>query len=117
MDWNNELLASVIWLGIAFVLSLIGLFFIAVALSRWTLWGRQFKRLAWPYFSPARSKTPLLMVTLIILLTLFSVRISVLFSFWYNGFYSAMQKLDAIAFWFMLLVFGILATIHVGVPC
>lgn len=114
MDWNNELLASVIWLGIAFVLSLTGLFLIAVALSRWTLWGRQFKGLAWPYFSPARSKTPLLMVTLIILLTLFSVRISVLFSFWYNGFYSAMQKLDATAFWFMLLVFGILASIHVG---
>jgi putative ATP-binding cassette transporter len=39
---------------------------------------------------------------------------NVLFSFWYNGFYSAMQKLDAKAFWFMLLVFSILATVHVA---
>ncbi|MEQ1600392.1 MAG: ABC transporter ATP-binding protein/permease [Methylophilaceae bacterium] len=114
MDWNHELLASVIWMGEAFVLSLIGLFFITAALGRWTGWGRQFKRLAWPYFSPARSQAPLITLTVIILLTLFSVRMNVLFSFWYNGFYSAMQKLDAKAFWFMLLVFAVLATIHVG---
>lgn len=114
MDWNHELLASVIWMGKAFVLSLIGLFLITTALGRWTAWGRQFKRLAWPYFSPARSKAPLITLTVIILLTLFSVRMNVLFSFWYNGFYSAMQKLDAKAFWFMLLVFAVLATIHVA---
>lgn len=114
MDWNHELLASVIWMGKAFVLSLIGLFLITSALGRWTAWGRQFKRLAWPYFSPARSKAPLITLTVIILLTLFSVRMNVLFSFWYNGFYSAMQKLDAKAFWFMLLVFAVLATIHVA---
>lgn len=114
MDWNHELLASVIWMGKAFVLSLIGLFLITAALGRWTAWGRQFKRLAWPYFSPARSKAPLITLTVIILLTLFSVRMNVLFSFWYNGFYSAMQKLDAKAFWFMLLVFAVLATIHVA---
>jgi putative ATP-binding cassette transporter len=47
-------------------------------------------------------------------MTLFAVRLNVLFSFWYNGFYSAMQNLDAKAFWFMLLVFATLATIHVG---
>lgn len=114
MDWNHELLASLIWMGEAFVLSLIGLFFISTALGRWTGWGRQFTRLAWPYFRPARSKAPLVTLSVIILLTLFSVRMNVLFSFWYNGFYSAMQKLDAKAFWFMLLVFAVLATIHVG---
>jgi putative ATP-binding cassette transporter len=114
MDWNHELLASVIWMGKAFVLSLIGLFFITAALGNWTGWGRQFKRLAWPYFNPARNKAPLATLTVIILLTLFSVRMNVLFSFWYNGFYSAMQKLDAKAFWFMLLVFAVLASIHVG---
>ncbi|MEQ1766698.1 MAG: SbmA/BacA-like family transporter, partial [Methylotenera sp.] len=102
------------WIGKAFVLSLIGLFLITAALGRWTAWGRQFRRLAWPYFSPARSKAPLITLTVIILLTLFSVRMNVLFSFWYNGFYSAMQKLDAKAFWFMLLVFAVLATIHVA---
>jgi len=48
----------------------------------------------------------LVWLALIVLMTLFSVRLSILLSFWYNGFYSAMQKLDAKAFWFMLLVFA-----------
>ena len=114
MDWNHELLASVIWLGKAFAISLIGLATIAFALGRFTGWGRQFWRISATYFSPSRSKLPLLWLALIVLMTLFAVRMNVLFSFWYNGFYTAMQNLDAKAFWFMLLVFAILATIHVG---
>jgi putative ATP-binding cassette transporter len=114
MDWNHELLASGIWLSFAFALSLIGLFFSVFALSHWTLWGRQLKRLAWPYFQPTRSILPLALLALIIILTLFAVRLNILFSFWYNGFYSAMQNLDAKAFWFMLFVFSILATVHVA---
>lgn len=55
-----------------------------------------------------------LWLALIVLMTLFAVRMNVLFSFWYNGFYTAMQNLEAKAFWFMLLVFAVLATIHVG---
>ena len=71
-------------------------------------------QITWAYFNPSRSKLPLLWLALIVLMTLFAVRLNVLFSFWYNGFYSAMQDLDAKAFWFMLLVFATLATIHVG---
>lgn len=114
MDWSNELLASLIWLGKAFVICFTGLIIIAMLLGRYTGWGRQFKRLTWAYFSPARSKAPLAVLAVIVLMTLFSVRMNVLFSFWYNGFYSAMQKLDAKAFWFMLIVFATLATVHVA---
>ncbi|GAC1427220.1 MAG: ABC transporter ATP-binding protein/permease [Burkholderiaceae bacterium] len=113
MDWNRELLASLIWLGEAFVISLSGLTAAIVMLGRFTAWGRQFKRLTWPYFNPSRSKLPLAWLALIILMTLFAVRLNVLFSFWYNGFYSAMQNLNAKAFWFMMLVFATLATVHV----
>ena len=114
MDWDHELLASVTWLGEAFVISLVGLFVTTVALSRFTGWGRQFRRITVAYFRPSRSKLPLLWLTLIVFMTLFAVRMNVLFSFWYNGFYTAMQNLDAKAFWFMLLIFATLATIHVG---
>lgn len=114
MDWNHELLASLIWLGKAFVISALGLALLAVWLANATGWGRQVKRIAWPYFDPRRSWKPLAVLALIVLMTLFSVRMNVLFSFWYNGLYTAMQKLDAPAFWFMLMVFGILATIHVA---
>lgn len=114
MDWNHELLASVIWLAQAFAFSLVGLAATLVALARFTVWGRQFRRISAAYFAPRRSALPLVWLALIVLMTLFAVRMNVLFSFWYNGFYSAMQNLDAKAFWFMLLVFAVLATIHVG---
>ena len=114
MDWNHELLASLIWLAEAFIVSLIGLVAATVMLSRFTGWGRQFRLITAGYFSPSRSKLPLLWLALIVFMTLFAVRMNVLFSFWYNGFYTAMQNLDAKAFWFMLLVFATLATIHVG---
>ena len=114
MDWNQELLASVVWLAKAFVISLLGLGAVIVALGRFTVWGRQFRVITAEYFNPRRHKAPLLWLALIVLMTLFAVRMNVLFSFWYNGFYTAMQNLEAKAFWFMLLVFAVLATIHVG---
>ena len=114
MDWNQELLASVIWLGKAFVISLIGLGTVITALGRFTVWGRQFRVITAEYFNPRRHKAPLLWLALIVFMTLFSVRMNVLFSFWYNGFYSSMQNLDGKAFWFMLFVFSVLATIHVA---
>ncbi len=114
MDWNHELLASVIWLSEAFAISITGMTVAILAVGRYTEWGRQFRRLTWAYFDPSRSKAPLAWLAVIILITLFSVRVNVLFSFWYNGFYSAMQNLDAKAFWFMLFVFATLACVHVG---
>ena len=114
MDWNHELVESLIWLGEAFAISLIGLCVTFAALGRYTVWGRQFRKITWDYFTPAHSWLPFAWLALLVLMTLFSVRMNVLFSFWYNGFYTAMQKLDAKAFWFMLLVFSILASIHVG---
>lgn len=114
MDWNHELLASVLWLGKAFFFSLMGLAATTLALCRFTVWGQQFKRITWDYFNPARNSIPVLWVALIVFMTLFGVRLNVLFSFWYNGFYSAMQNLDATAFWYMLMIFATLATIHVA---
>ncbi len=113
MDWNHELLDSIVWLGKAFAISMLGMTVSITLLGIFTVWGRQFRRLTWAFFSPKRSLLPLAGLTLIVLMTLFSVRMNVLFSFWYNGFYTAMQKLDAKAFWFMLLVFAVLAAVHV----
>lgn len=114
MDWNHQLFETAVWMGKAFALSLLGLTFVFVLLGRYTVWGRQFRKITWDYFNPAHSWLPFSWLAVIIFMTLFAVRMNVLFSFWYNGFYSAMQKLDAKAFWFMLLVFSILASIHVG---
>jgi vitamin B12/bleomycin/antimicrobial peptide transport system ATP-binding/permease protein len=114
VDWNDQLLRSLIWLGEAFVISSIGLAITIYALSVFTGWGRLVRRISWRYFTPSRSAAPLASLALIVLMTLFSVRLSILFSFWNNGFYNAMQKLDAKAFWSLLFVFATLAAVYVG---
>ncbi len=113
MDWNQELLASLIWLAKAFVFTSIGFVAVGFAVTRYTRWGRQFLKLGWPYLTPRRSWKPLLTLALILFMAMFSVRMNVLFSLWYNGFYSALQALDQKAFWFFLGVFAVLATVHV----
>ncbi|QEI05439.1 ABC transporter ATP-binding protein/permease [Pigmentiphaga aceris] len=113
-DWNIQLAASFIWLGKAFLITLVCLVPVLWLASRFTRWGRQFRQLAWPYLRPGRGWKPLLTIALMLLLALFSVRMSVLFSFWYNGFYSALQDLNIGTFWFLLGVFSVLATIHVA---
>lgn len=114
MNWSHELMDSMIWLAKAFACSLVAITVVATLLARFTSWGRQFWQLTGPYFKPARSWRPILVLMLVLLLTLFAVRMNVLFSFWYNGFYSALQKLDASAAWYFVGVFGVLATVHVG---
>ncbi|MGS0742626.1 ABC transporter ATP-binding protein/permease [Glaciimonas sp. GG7] len=113
MDWNNEVRDSLIWLIKAFIISVISLGLIGMLLARFSLWGKQFSRLTWEFFRPGKSILPMLWLTGIVFLTLFSVRMNVLFSFWSNGLYSALQKLDAKAFWTMVIIFSVLATVHV----
>jgi putative ATP-binding cassette transporter len=114
VHWNDQLRASLIWLGEAFIVSSIGLAVAIYVLARWTGWGRQVRRISGAYFNLSRSVLPLVSLAAIVFMTLFSVRLSILFSFWNNGFYSAMQSLDAKAFWFMLLVFVTLACVYVA---
>ncbi|MBF8756526.1 ABC transporter ATP-binding protein/permease [Pseudomonas guariconensis] len=113
MNWHQALQESLSWLAIASIVTLIGFTAAGALAVRFTRWGRQFWSLAGPYFSFRRSWRPLLVFALLLVLTLFSVRLNVLFSFWYNGFYSALQALDQTAFWYLLGVFAVLATIHV----
>jgi vitamin B12/bleomycin/antimicrobial peptide transport system ATP-binding/permease protein len=118
MDWNQELLKSVTWLAQAYVLTLLSFAVVMAVLARTTVWGRQFWALSGAYFWPAadqpRPWRRLASVALILLFVLLGVRMNVLFSFWYNGFYTAMQELKAEAFWFHMQLFGVLATLHVA---
>ena len=113
MDWSQALQESLSWLAVATLVTFTAFAASAALVVRYTRWGRQFWQIAGPYLSPRNSWRPLLVFALLLVLALFSVRMNVLFSFWYNGFYSALQGLDQKAFWFLLGVFAILATIHV----
>ena len=113
MEWGQELRASAIWLAWAWGMSLCCGGLAVLALARFSEWGRQFRRISGDYFALRRSVRPFLWLAAIVFMTLFSVRLNILVSYWYNGFYSAMQALDGEAFWRMLVVFSVLATIHV----
>ncbi|WP_460418606.1 ABC transporter ATP-binding protein/permease [Pseudomonas sp. microsymbiont 2] len=113
MNWHQALQESLSWLAIASLITLVCFTAIAVLAVRCTRWGAQFWQLAGPYFNWRRSWRPVLVFALLLVLTLFAVRLNVLFSFWYNGFYSALQGLDQTAFWYLLGVFAVLASIHV----
>lgn len=114
MDWNNQLSSSLLWLLQAYIICALAGTALAFFLSRRTQWGRQFWRIAGPYLHPRHSWRPLLGLALLLLLALAGVRMTVLFSFWYNGFYSALQALDSAGFWLYLGIFAVLATLHVG---
>lgn len=113
MNWNNALLESGVWLVQAYVITLALAAASIWALARYTVWGRQFWTLAADYFSPRRNWRPLAVLALILFLTLCAVRLEVLFSAWYNTMYTALQKLDESGFWLAMLLFAILATVHV----
>jgi putative ATP-binding cassette transporter len=113
LDWNAQVSDSLIWLLKTFCIVIVASTIAAAIFARTTHWGRQFWRLAWPYFTPKRSWKPLAVVCLLVFLSLFSVRMEVLFSFWYKGFYDALQALDQHAFWRFMGLFSILASVFV----
>ncbi len=113
MQWQDTLIESGLWLVKAYVLTLLAGAAATWALTRFTRWGRQFWHLSAAFFSPRRNWRPVAVVALILLLTLAAVRLDVLFSNWYNTMYSALQALDAPGFWAAMLLFAILAAVHV----
>jgi vitamin B12/bleomycin/antimicrobial peptide transport system ATP-binding/permease protein len=117
IDWSREWLTSLLWVARVFVFTIIGFALVAWFLIRRTRWGRQFWRLSGMYFIPRQrnwlSWRPLLTVALLLLLTVMSVRLDVVLSYQSNGMYTALQELDAPAFWKFIGIFGILATVNV----
>ncbi|MBO1114251.1 ABC transporter ATP-binding protein/permease [Bordetella petrii] len=114
LNWHQQLGSSLLWLLGSFAIAGLASAALVWALAHGTAWGRQFWRLAWPYLTPRRSWRPLGSLVLQLLLTLAAVRMTVLFSYWYKGFYDALQALNMAAFWTMLVIFGVLATVHVA---
>lgn len=113
MDWNSVVIDSITWLLKAYVMTAVVFVIVVALLARFTHWGQQFWRLAWPYFNPKRSLKPLAILAALLLLTVFAVRLTVLFTYWSKDFFDAIQNLDEPGFWRFMWVFAVLATIHV----
>jgi vitamin B12/bleomycin/antimicrobial peptide transport system ATP-binding/permease protein len=116
LDWSTEWLTSILWVAGVFVATALGCAVLVVLLSRYTVWGGQFGRLAFPYFSPRGPEgwRPLRTMLVVLVLAIAAVRLNVLFSYQENGMLTALQNGDPAAFTRFIGIFSILATIYVA---
>ncbi|TJZ74919.1 ABC transporter ATP-binding protein/permease [Rhodococcus oryzae] len=128
LDWDNEVVTSLMWTFRAFAIAAVCFVLIAYVLFRTTRWGRQFWRISGDYFKGRESAPVYALLAVVLFMTVFAVRMTVLFSYQGNEMYTALQMaaqsyaqgdvgaLDAAkaAFWRSLWIFGVLATIHVA---
>ena len=115
LDWKHEWSASLVWSGTAFVIIVAASAVVVSLLIRFTLWGKQFWRIALPYFRPDhrwKSWRPLITVLVMLWMTVLAVRLDVLLSYWTNGLFTAMQDFNAAAFSFSMVIFGVLTTVY-----
>ncbi|NMO90415.1 ABC transporter ATP-binding protein/permease [Actinomycetospora sp. TBRC 11914] len=118
VDWSTEWLTSLLWILGVWVATVIVLGIVAVLIVRYTTWGRQFWRLAGPFVRPTRgdraSWRPTLFILVLLLLVVLSVRINLLLSYNTNELYTALQNLDAAAFWRAIGIFAVIAAVYVA---
>lgn len=128
LDWGNEVVASLIWVAKAWVISAVVMIAVLAVLARFTIWGRQYWRITGPYFVGRQSIPVWAMVGVLLLSVMVSVRMDVLFSYYGNDQYSALQVAfegasagdDVVrdsgirGFWFSILVFGLLVVAYLA---
>ncbi len=113
IDWSTEWLTSLLWVIGVTVAAGLGSLLIGWALARWTVWGRQLKRMARAYFSRRGPEgwRPLLNTLGILVLVILSVRVEVINSYVVNGLYTALQDYDPAAFLRYIGIFAVLSVI------
>ncbi|WP_344874833.1 ABC transporter ATP-binding protein/permease [Nonomuraea antimicrobica] len=117
MDWRHEWLTSFTSTAEHSGGIVLGGAVAVLLLTRYTRWGRQFRRLAFAYFRPGRTWAGwrlLLTLLLLLWLTVLGVRLEVLLSYASNGLFTSLQAMNADTFWFHVFVIGVLAAIYVS---
>ncbi|GAB4589618.1 ABC transporter ATP-binding protein/permease [Nocardia sp. IFM 10818] len=125
LDWGHETFHSLFWIAKAFVITAIVFLLGAAAIVRFTEWGRMFWRIGGGYFTGRQSWPAWGLFAVVLLLAVYSVRMTVLVTYFYNDLYTSLQRgVQAYAegtstdhaqslFWQSLAVFGVLAAIIV----
>ena len=109
MDYTQEVITSLLWIAKTLAITTVVFSFSIFLLVRFTNWGKQFWMFAGGYLSPKRSIKPLLFFILIVTLTLFSVRLGLVHSTWYNNMYTALQEFNRPVFWEQMILFCFIA--------
>lgn len=114
MDYTQELLDSLLWISKAMAITAVVFPSAVYILAKNTRWGRQFWLLAKGYLTPTRTLQPIIYFVIIVFFNLLSVRLDILFSEWYKAMYNALQKMEESIFWIQMIVFCVLATVHMA---
>lgn len=128
LDWGHETLHSLIWIAKAFGITATVFLLGAAAIVRFTEWGRMFWRISDGYFTGRRSWPAWGLFAVVLFLAVYSVRMTVLLTYFYNDLFTALQRgVQALIdgspgpetahartlFWNALVVFGVLSTLIV----
>jgi putative ATP-binding cassette transporter len=126
IDWGHEIVHSVLWvLGVWAACAVAALLGMAL-LIRCTVWGQRFWRITGAYFTGAPSVRVWGILAVMLMSVIVEVRITVLQSYYSNDLYSALQVAFQGAgahnaaqrssgmhgFWMAIVVFAVLATVH-----
>ncbi|MEO3875007.1 ABC transporter ATP-binding protein/permease [Nonomuraea sp. B12E4] len=128
LDWGSEVWTSMVWIAKAWVVAAVCTLAVLVLIGRFTTWGRQFWRITGAYFTGSGSVRVWLWLGALLLSVVTGVRLDVLFSYQGNDMLSSLQvAVQGVAvndstvkgsgehgFWMSLLVFCVLAAIHIA---
>ncbi len=113
VDWSTEWFNSIVWIVAVSAVAALVSALVGGVLARTTVWGQQFGRLAFPYFSPRGDQgwVPLLTVLGVLVLNIAGVRVQVVNSYIVNGLYTALQQGDPSAFGRFVAFFAVLSVV------
>jgi vitamin B12/bleomycin/antimicrobial peptide transport system ATP-binding/permease protein len=126
LDWGNEIVVSLWWVAKAWVISAALTLLTAAGLVVFTGWGGQFWRITRGYFVGRQSLPAWAQLAALLLSVMISVRMDVLFSFYANDQFAALQTAfegvgsgnDAVrnsgirGFWMSIVIFLFLMTVE-----
>jgi putative ATP-binding cassette transporter len=129
MDWAHELVPSLIWIGRAWAITAAITLVVLVLLAKFTVWGRQYWKITGEYLRGRDAVGVWLWLALLLLITMVSVRLDVLFSYQGNDLMEALQmaftatgqgdqagrKVAISGFYSSIVIFAVLAAVYVSV--
>jgi vitamin B12/bleomycin/antimicrobial peptide transport system ATP-binding/permease protein len=128
INWGHALADSLSWVAMAWLISAVSAIAVLALLRLLTPWGHQFWRITGDYFIGRPSIRVWLMLGALLLSVVVSVRLNVLFSYQANDLSSSVQTaVQGLAihdkavkqsgvhgFWMSLLIFSIMAVLHIA---
>jgi putative ATP-binding cassette transporter len=128
INWGHALTDSLSWVAVAWLISAVCVIVVLALLRLLTPWGHQFWRITGDYFIGRQSFRVWLILGVLLLSVVVSVRLNVLFSYQANDLSSSVQtavqgmatgdkavKASGVhGFWMSILIFSMMAVLHVA---